>query len=109
MLRPQPKRKRYENKKILKACKDPDNQCLVQLPGCQTSPTIPAHSNLADDGKGKGIKADDCFVAIACQNCHDVLDRRKPEYQITREVVQWYHDRAIKRTIRRMIDMGVPF
>lgn len=110
------KRQPYRNKKILKECHNQDNVCTIQLPGCQGSPTVPAHSNLADDGKGQGQKADDCFVAIACQHCHDVVDGRKPqmvgngsfglEYMLQSEI-EWYHNRGIKRTIRIMLDRGV--
>jgi len=110
MHKPQPKQTRYRNPKILKACHHPDNVCLVQLPGCQGSPTVPAHSNASDDGKGGSQKADDCFVAIACQHCHDILDGRKhyggkTELDVLAKL--WYHDRAIKRSIRRLIDLEV--
>lgn len=75
---------------------------------------MPAHSNRSDDGKGGAQKADDCFVAIACQRCHDLLDGRdklrKPDGVcglMVQEDIEWYHDRAIKRTIRRLLDLGV--
>jgi len=115
----QPKRKPYRNPKILKACHDPHNTCQVQLPGCQGSPTEPAHSNRSDDGKGASQKACDIFVAVSCRHCHDVLDGRDycppvslPPNKINQKIMsctelQWYHDRAIKRTIRIMLDRGV--
>ena len=110
------KRKEYRNKRILKECHNQDNLCTVQLPGCQGRPTVPAHSNASDDGKGGSQKADDIFVAIACQHCHDVVDGRKRCFGssdnllngfMTIQERQWYHDRGIKRTIRIMLDRGV--
>lgn len=101
------KRKALRSKKILRACHQMQGGCTVQLPGClgPHAPTVPAHSNQSDDGKGKGQKADDIFVAQACQNCHDVLDMRTEI--IPEDARQWYHDRGIKRTIRRLIDEGI--
>ena len=113
MAQPNWKRKEYRNKKILEACHDMGDGCTVQLPGCcgPMAPTVAAHSNLMDDGKGKSIKADDIFVAQACQFCHDVLDgRHKIEHKLidfTRDLLIFYHDRGIKRTIRRMLDKGI--
>jgi hypothetical protein len=62
-----------------------------------------------DDGKGKGQKADDCFVAYACNRCHDFIDSRYPTpvSQYDQEERDWYLDRGIKRTIRRLLDKGV--
>ena len=109
----QPKRKQYRNIKILHAAElEP---CLVNLPGCTGggSDTSAAHSNQADDGKGGSQKADDLFVAFACLHCHDILDGRKPPPWVAVECgtpqseILWYHDRGIKRTIRRLIDKGV--
>lgn len=72
-----PKRKPYRNKKILDAARD--EPCLVNLPGCTGggADTVAAHSMQRADGKGGSQKADDCFVAFACQSCHDILDGRK--------------------------------
>ena len=102
-----PKRTAYRNKKILKAAQG--EPCLVQIPGYCTGggpDTVAAHSNSKDDGKSTGTKADDIFVAFCCSRCHDVLDLRE-KAPIALEVIRWYHDRAIKRTIRRLLDKGV--
>ncbi len=74
--------------------------------------TIAAHSNLAEDGKGKGQRADDCFVCFACNACHDWYDGRRwntpKDYERWPQAErQWYCDRAIKRTIRLCLDLGV--
>ena len=34
-----------------------------------------AHSNWAEHGKGKGIKASDIYVAALCWVCHGLLDQ----------------------------------
>lgn len=36
----------------------------------------PAHSNLGEHGKGKGLKAHDCFFAALCSACHRWLDNQ---------------------------------
>lgn len=116
MLTPQPKRKAYRNKKILAAARG--EACLVNLPGCTRggADTQFAHSNSSDDGKGRGIKADDCAGSFACDHCHSVLDGRKPmmvgdgsyglEYMPASEI-EWYHNRGIRRTIRRLFELEV--
>ena len=109
----QPKRTPYRNIKILRAAEL--EACLVNLPGCTGggADTACAHSNQMDDGKGGSQKADDCTVAFACQHCHDILDGRKPPPWVSvqcgtpQSELIWYHDRGIKRTIRRLIDLGV--
>jgi len=37
--------------------------------------TQAAHSNLAEHGKGRSIKASDEYVAALCQKCHYELDQ----------------------------------
>jgi hypothetical protein len=44
--------------------------CGCYVPeGCE-----PAHSNQQRHGKGTSIKANDCFVAALCHECHRHLD-----------------------------------
>ena len=80
-----PKRKEYRNKKILLACHTMEGGCTVQLPGCPGphAPTVPAHSNSSDDGKGGAQKSDDCFVAQCCDYCHSILDGRSKPYDVS--------------------------
>jgi ferredoxin len=33
------------------------------------------HSNLAEHGKGKSIRAHDCFGFLACHGCHALIDQ----------------------------------
>lgn len=95
------KRQPYRNKKILNAARG--EQCTIGSPECNGNPetTIAAHSNYYEDGKGKGLKADDCFVAFACSSCHRWLDEGTDPMR--RDL---FH-RGMKRTWRRILDKGV--
>lgn len=44
--------------------------------GSQNETIVPAHSNLGEHGKGKGLKAHDCFFAALCHACHAWLDNQ---------------------------------
>lgn len=103
------KRKPYRNKKILRAAEG--EKCLIQSPYCNSDPstTVACHSNELDDGKGIAQKADDCFVAFGCSACHDFVDGRiqGPDRYPDKGQRQEYLDRGIKRTIRKLIDLGV--
>ena len=39
--------------------------------------TVAAHSNMGIHGKGKSLKADDCYSVWACHYCHKWLDQGK--------------------------------
>jgi len=56
--------------------------CTIRLPCCITGPCVSAHSNQAVHGKGKSVKADDCYIAFACDPCHREIDQGK---NLTRE------------------------
>ena len=51
--------------------------CTLRLPGCTGGPCVSAHSNQAKHGKGRSVKADDCFIAHACDRCHREIDQGK--------------------------------
>lgn len=42
--------------------------------GQDTSTTVLCHSNWAEHGKGKGMKAHDFYAVYGCAVCHDALD-----------------------------------
>lgn len=54
-----------------------DLPCTLRLPGCTNRNCVPAHSNWQSEGKGRGIKAEDCFFAAACPECHYLIDDEK--------------------------------
>lgn len=89
----------YRNRKILDAAKgQPCMRC-----GKEDGTTVAAHSNYQEDGKGMGKKADDLFVAFLCADCHRWMDEGRATYDAKRED---FH-RAMKKTLRLLLDMGV--
>lgn len=99
--------KQYRNKKILNAARG--ENCLIQSPYCtnDSETVVACHSNDYDDGKGRGQKAHDCFVAFGCAACHNWVDGRLVGAKESKEERQYYHDRGIKRTILRLLEMEV--
>lgn len=57
--------------------------------------TQAAHSNMAEHGKGKGIKASDQFVAALCYACHHDLDAG---HKLTKEQKQQMFLNALDST-----------
>jgi hypothetical protein len=63
----------YRNKAILDAVRD-----ISICSGCgkhNDGTIVAAHSNHLRHGKGRGIKAHDCFIAALCYDCHSELDQ----------------------------------
>ena len=61
----------YRNPKILAHARDQ----VCQNCGREDGTTVAAHSNLAEHGKAKGMKAHDLFEAELCSTCHSWLDQ----------------------------------
>ena len=61
-------------------------QCLLLTPWCENGPAVPCHSNWHEDGKGRGRKADDLYVAAGCYACHKWLDEGMASRDEKREV-----------------------
>lgn len=74
--------------------------CTLRFPGCVEGPCCSAHSNLAKHGKGKSIKAHDCFICWACSPCHSILDQGK---QYTREQKTDAFQRAHEETLPKLL------
>lgn len=58
-------------------CRNPQRLVEIRkLPcvNCGKHPVDAAHSNFAEHGKGKGIKADDNYTIPLCRNCHMNFD-----------------------------------
>lgn len=83
-------------------------ECQVKIPGvCQGySPEgcEPAHSNQQRHGKGKGLKAEDCFYAAACHACHVELDQG---HALSREEKARYWQLGFENTYRRLLVDGL--
>lgn len=109
------KRTPYRNKKYLEGAKG--EECTFRGPTCNGDPAtvVPCHSNLGEDGKGMGQKADDDCIFYGCSDCHDFYDGGwvKPgsysqwETRNVAEQVQAMADRAIIRTMRRRREQGL--
>ena len=70
------------------------------------STTVLAH--LPDESHGMGQKADDISAAFACSACHDVIDQRAvPALSVSSRDREFYMRRAMVRTWRKLIEMGV--
>lgn len=69
----------YRDSDLLKLAQG--EPCLLEIhPKCmgeEGSTTVAAHSNQMKHGKGKGIKADDCYSVWACHRCHAMFDQGK--------------------------------
>lgn len=61
----------YRNQALRDLARDkPCQHC-----GADDGTCVWAHSNLGEHGKGKSLKAHDCFGAILCYRCHSWLDQ----------------------------------
>ncbi len=66
----------YRNRKLLDLAHE--IPCQLQIENvCSGSMAEAAHSNLGQHGKGKSMKAHDCFFAAACRECHFEIDNGK--------------------------------
>ena len=73
----------YRNKKILAEAQH--HAC--QSCGNDDETVVAAHSNQLRHGKGRGIKASDCFVAYLCHACHEWLDAGRTASRAMRQEV----------------------
>lgn len=90
------KQKTYRSEKWLKAVRSID-KCVLCGAYCQVQA---AHRN---EGKGMGIKTDDCLTAALCVNCHSEIDNGARMDLIGRRNEL---DRAIILTIRELARNG---
>lgn len=64
---------RFENRALLNLAYEID--CTLRVDGvCTGGPGEPCHANWSEYGKGKSIKAHDCFYASGCRACHTYID-----------------------------------
>jgi hypothetical protein len=82
--------------------------CSLRLPGCRNDPaeTVFAHAPSVDNGMG--IKtAKDFWGAFACSHCHDVMDKRTDEYDITLSMLLGRWLAGIYETQKTLMDEGL--
>jgi len=65
--------------------------------------TQAAHSNSAEHGKGRGIKASDEFTAALCQKCHMELDSGA---RLTKEQRRSLWQMAYQKTVVNLKNQG---
>jgi len=66
--------------------------------------TQAAHSNLAEHGKGRSIKASDEYVAALCQKCHYELDQGN---KLNKEQKRDLFMLALQKTVCRLVEQGL--
>ncbi len=88
------------SKALLEACRlIPCQNC-----GCDDGTVCAAHSNQAQHGKGKSIKASDVFVASLCFRCHSSLDQGA---QLSRNEREAMWTEAHRKTVRLLLARGL--
>lgn len=98
------KRVMYRNHKILELPRLGEIAC--QYCHRQDGTVVMAHSNQLTHGKGKGIKAHDCFVAALCHSCHAFVDQGQG-MRLARETVwQSAHERTVPLFQHLLDDVG---
>ena len=63
-----------------------------------------AHSNQAEHGKGRGIKASDVYAASLCHACHMAVDQGRSMSRQERLTVWTY---AREKTVRELVRQGL--
>jgi L-lactate utilization protein LutB len=85
-----------------------NEQCTVNLVGvCNYDPSTTILAHLPDESNGMGKKADDLSACYACSACHDAIDSRIKWPESESEHREWYYRRALIRTWRRMVELGI--
>jgi hypothetical protein len=79
----------YRDANLLKLAKG--EKCLLQVAddclGDEGSTTVAAHSNLMAHGKGRGLKAEDCYTVWACYRCHSNFDQGGVFFRADKEIL----------------------
>lgn len=83
----------YRNHAILDLPRLGEIAC--QYCGRRDGTIVMAHSNQGAHGKGKGIKAHDCFVAALCHGCHDFVDQSTGMALARATVWEMAHERTL--------------
>jgi hypothetical protein len=94
-----PKFQYVRDTRLRDMCRAMECQCC----GLQ-GPITWAHSNWAEHGHGRGIKASDVYVAALCWMCHRDLDQGSRKTADERRAL-W--DKAHGRTVRTAMERGL--
>jgi hypothetical protein len=94
-----PKFNYFRSKKHLINVADlPCQNCYIE------GQTQAAHSNWAEHGKGRGIKASDEYTAALCQTCHTELDQGS---HLSKDQRRQMWNRAYERTKERLKEQNL--
>lgn len=66
--------------------------------------TQAAHSNWAEHGKGRGIKASDEYTAALCQTCHTELDSGT---RLNKEQRRDLWQMAYQKTVNKLVEKNL--
>jgi len=94
----------YRSKRLLNAARG--QPCMVRIPNIcngNNETTVAAHSNQLIHGKGTSIKAHDCYIAWACNDCHAEIDQGKMD----KADRQFYWQQGFERTLLAMLQLGI--
>ena len=98
------KHNHFRSRKLLDAAKGQSCQNC----GANDGTVVAAHSNRGFHGKGKSIKADDCFIAWLCHRCHAWCDQGTgldPSGVYDNPAEMWEFAHA--RTLKAMFDQQI--
>jgi len=94
-----PKYNYFRSKKHLMNVADlPCQNCYIE------GQTQAAHSNWAEHGKGRGIKASDEYTAALCQTCHTELDQGS---HLSKDQRRQMWNRAYEKTKERLKEQNL--
>ena len=94
-----PKYNYFRSKKHLINVADlPCQNCYIE------GQTQAAHSNWAEHGKGRGIKASDEYTAALCQTCHTELDSGA---RLNKEQRRDLWQMAYQKTVNKLIEKNL--
>ena len=83
-------------------------QCTLTLfPYCDWVEENVVLCHLSSDSSGISRKSEDWFAVYACASCHDIIDGRRQQDQISDIELEQQKQRALHRTWTMMIEEGL--
>ena len=99
----------FNNSKVLLMFRSDKLTRAAQYFDCQSCgkyrPSVPAHANWHQYGKGGGLKAHDCYVAFVCQDCHSVIDGKCGVLSRNEQREMW--EEAWRKTVLLWFESGL--
>lgn len=105
-MTPIPKQSPIRSKAIRNAAQG--EKCTVEIiTVCNGDPDTTVLAHLPDESHGISRKSDDLSACFACSGCHRVIDGVDSWPGHEDKIEDWYLRRALVRTWRRLIALGV--